>query len=169
MSDSLTVLNDRVIWLLDDTPATRRLIGRYIDVWEYPDGRLEIRADGVALPCVPYDRLAEIDQGAVVGHKRLGHALQVAQALQAQRDSRRTSGSPSRTNRGLPVRAKDRRPGTKKPREIMQEDLNAAVRDTRWQPASQGHKRPGAALAPPSQPGKTAARQGKLRRTDVRP
>jgi hypothetical protein len=39
-----------VIWLLDDTPATRRLIGRYIDVWEYPDGRLEIRADGVALP-----------------------------------------------------------------------------------------------------------------------
>ena len=169
VSDSLTVLNDRVIWLLDDTPATRRLIGRYIDVWEYPDGRLEIRADGVALPCVPYDRLAEIDQGAVVGHKRLGHALQVAQALQAQRDSRRTSGSPSRTNRGLPVRAKDRQPGTKKPREIMQEDLNAAVRDTRWQPASQGHKRPGAALAPPSQPGKTAARQGKLRRTDVRP
>ncbi|OUL74541.1 ISNCY family transposase [Paraburkholderia hospita] len=169
VSDALTVLNDRVIWLLDDTPATRRLIGRYIDVWEYPDGRLEIRADGVALPCVPYDRLAEIDQGAVVGHKRLGHALQVAQALQAQRDSRRTSGSPSRTNRGLPVRAKDRQPGTKKPGEIMQEDLNAAVMATRWQPASQGRKRPDAAPATVAQPGKPAARQGKLRRTDVRP
>jgi hypothetical protein len=28
---------------------------------------------------VPYDKLAEIDQGAVIEHKRLGHALQVAQ------------------------------------------------------------------------------------------
>lgn len=71
VSDALTLLNDRVIWLLDDTPATRRLIGRYIDVWEYPDGRLEIRADGVVLPCVPYDKLAEIDQGAVIEHNFL--------------------------------------------------------------------------------------------------
>lgn len=81
VSDSVTLLNDRVIWLLDDTPANRELIHRYIDVWEYPDGRLEIRADGVVLRCVQYDKLAEIDQGAVVEHKRLGHALQVAQAI----------------------------------------------------------------------------------------
>ncbi|HTU62846.1 MAG TPA: ISNCY family transposase, partial [Polyangiales bacterium] len=33
VSRSLTVLNDRVLWLLKDTPATRRLIGRYIEVW----------------------------------------------------------------------------------------------------------------------------------------
>jgi hypothetical protein len=135
VSDALTLLNDRVIWLLDDTPATRRLIGRYIDVWEYPDGRLEIHADGVVLPCVPYDKLAEIDQGAVVEHKRLGHALQVAQALQAQRDNRRISGSPSRTNRGEPVRPKARRPGTLKPREVTLEDWNATVRGTHWNPA----------------------------------
>ena len=91
------------MYLLADTPANRKLIHRYIDVWEYPDGRIEVRADGVALPCVPYDRLSEIDQGAVIEHKRLGHTLQVPQALQAQRDDRRASGSPSRTNRGLPV------------------------------------------------------------------
>ena len=59
---------DRVIYLLDDTDANRRLVGRYIDVYEYPDGRIEVRADGVALPCTPYDRLSEIDQGAVVDH-----------------------------------------------------------------------------------------------------
>ena len=123
VSDALTLLNDRVIWLLDDTPATRRLIGRYIDVWEYPDGRLEIRADGVVLPCVPYDKLAEIDQGA-----------EVAQALQAQRDNRRISGSPSRTNRGEPVRAKARRPGTRKPREVTLDDWNAAVMGTHRTP-----------------------------------
>jgi transposase len=142
VSDSLTLLNDRVIWLLEDTPANRRLIHRYIDVWEYPDGRLEIRADGVALPCVQYDKLAVIDQGAVVEHKRLGHALQVAQALQAQRDNRRISGSPSRTNRGEPVRAKVRLPGTKKPREVTLDDWNTAVMGTHQNPGGSVLKTP---------------------------
>lgn len=142
VSDALTLLNDRVIWLLEDTPANRRLIHRYIDVWEYPDGRLEIRADGEVLPCVPYDKLADVDQGAVVEHKRLGHALQVAQALQVQRDNRRISGSPSRTNRGEPVRAKARRPGTRKPREVTLEDWNAAVMGT--------HRTPGGSVLKPA-------------------
>ena len=58
VTKSLTVQYDRVMYLLEDTPANRKLIHRYIDVWEYPDGRIEVRADGTALPCVPYDRLA---------------------------------------------------------------------------------------------------------------
>ncbi|KVS03570.1 ISNCY family transposase, partial [Burkholderia sp. SIMBA_043] len=41
VSKSLTVLYDRVLYLLDDTPVNRKLIHRYIDVWEYPDGRIE--------------------------------------------------------------------------------------------------------------------------------
>jgi hypothetical protein len=89
VTKSLTVQYDRVLYLLEDTPANRKWVHRYIDVWEYPDGRIEIRAGGVALPYMPYDRLAEIDQGAVIEHKRLGHALQVAQTLQAQRDDRK--------------------------------------------------------------------------------
>jgi transposase len=128
VSDSLTVLNDRMIYLLEETETSRKLIGHYIDVWEYPDGRIEIRADGVALPYVPYDKLAEIDQGAVVEHKRLGHALRVAQAMQAQRDNRSVSGSPSRTNRGAQVRSKERLPGTKKQREFTREDMNTALK-----------------------------------------
>ncbi|OXC73488.1 ISNCY family transposase [Caballeronia sordidicola] len=135
VSRSLTVLNDRVIYLLEDTVANRKLIGRYLDVWEYPDGRIEIRADGAALRYVPYDKLSEIDQGVVIEHKRLGHTLQVAQALQAQRDNRRVSGSPSRTNRGAKVRSKERAPGTKKQREFTLDDLNAAVRATCCTPA----------------------------------
>jgi transposase len=124
---SLTLQYDRVIYLLDDTDANRRLVGRYIDVYEYPDGRIEVRADGVALPCTPYDRLSEIDQGAVVDHKRLGHVLQVAQVIQADRDNRRASGSPSRTNRGQAPKLKERKAGTKKQREITIDDLNTAI------------------------------------------
>ncbi|AUT70191.1 MULTISPECIES: ISNCY family transposase [Paraburkholderia] len=127
VSKALTVLYDRVLYLLEDTPANRGLIHRYIDVWEYPDGRIEIRADGKALDCRRYDKLAEVDQGAVIEHKRLAHALQVAQALQAQRDDRRISGAPSRTNRGVAPRAKDRLPGTKKPREFTRSDLDQAI------------------------------------------
>jgi transposase len=150
VSDSLTVLNDLMIYLLEETEASRKLIGHYIDVWEYPDGRIELRAGGVALPCLPYDKLADIDQGAVIEHKRLGHTLQVAQALQAQRDNRRASGSPSRTNRGMPVRAKDRRPGTKKPREVTQADLNEAI----LQLAAQHTEQP----KPASTPGRRSAK-----------
>src|SRR6202012_1191813 len=77
VTKALTVQDDRVMYLLEDTLADRRLLHRYIDVWEYPDGRLELRADGAALPCIPYDRLAVIGHGEVIEHKRLGHALQV--------------------------------------------------------------------------------------------
>jgi hypothetical protein len=45
---------------------------------------------------IPYDRLSEINQGAVVEYKRPGHALQPAQRVQAQRDDQRASGLPSR-------------------------------------------------------------------------
>ncbi|VWD64389.1 integrase [Burkholderia lata] len=64
VTKSLTVQYDRVMYLLEDSPANRRLIDRQIEVWEYPDGRVEIRADGRVLPYRQYGRLAEIDQGA---------------------------------------------------------------------------------------------------------
>lgn len=127
VTKALTVQYDRVIYLLEDTVANRKLIQRYLEVWEYPDGRIELRADGMALPYVPYDRLSAIDQGAVIEHKRLSHALQVAQALQAQRDDRRASGSPSRTNHGVAVRKPERETGTKKQREFTPADLNEVI------------------------------------------
>lgn len=78
---------------------------------EYPDGRIELWADGAALPYTTYDRLAEIDQGAIVEHKRLGHALAVAAKVQALRDSRQSAG-PSRTLSGEPPRPHQPAPNT---------------------------------------------------------
>jgi hypothetical protein len=86
--------------------------------------------NGAALAYRQYDRLSEIDQGAVLDNKRLGHALQVAQVLQAERDNRRASGSPSRTNQGLAPRPKERKLGTWTPRELTLERVNAAVLGT---------------------------------------
>jgi transposase len=130
VSHVLTLQYDKMIYLLEDTRANRALIGKYIDVYEYPDGRIEVRANGLALPYVTYDRLSEVDQGAIVDNKRLGHALQVAQKLQEQRDNRRSGSVAVRTHRGLPVRPKKPAPGKKSQRQLNADDLARAIAQT---------------------------------------
>jgi hypothetical protein len=66
VSNTLTVQYDRVTYLLDDSPASRGLIHRYLDVYEYPAGRIEIRVNGAALTYRQYDRLSDIDQVQLV-------------------------------------------------------------------------------------------------------
>lgn len=127
VTQALTLQHERRIYLLHDTPDTRALVGRYIDVWEYPDGRLELRADGRVLPYARYDQIPQVDAGAVVENKRLGHALQVAQLIQDQRDDRRLSHGPSRTVSGEPVRQTRQTPGTKRQRQFTADDIRAAI------------------------------------------
>ncbi|SEB25193.1 ISNCY family transposase [Paraburkholderia sartisoli] len=131
ITKSLTVQYDHVMYLLDDTPENRKLIDRYIEVWEYPDGRIEIRADGRVLPSRQYDKLAEIDQGTVVEHKRLSHVLQVSQAIQARRDNSRIGKAPSRTHRGDSTTTDRSKPmpGKKKQREFTQADIEHVIVD----------------------------------------
>ncbi|WP_404822496.1 ISNCY family transposase [Noviherbaspirillum aerium] len=130
VSHVLTLQYDKAIYLLADTAHTRGLIGRYIEVYDYPDGRLEIRADGNVLPYVRYDRLPEVDQGAIVENKRLGHVLQIAQLIQQQRDNRRSHPAPARTNSGAPPRKAKAAPGTKSQRNINQRDVEQAIAKT---------------------------------------
>jgi hypothetical protein len=85
VSHALTLQYDKTIYLLPDTSAARRLIHKYIEVYEYPDGRIGLRADSAALPYSTYDRLPQVDLGAIVENKRLGHTLQIAQLAQEKR------------------------------------------------------------------------------------
>lgn len=39
VSKSLTVQYDKVLYLIEDNELSRRAIGKYIEVWHYPDGR----------------------------------------------------------------------------------------------------------------------------------
>jgi hypothetical protein len=150
VTKALTVRYDRVLYLLNDTVENRKLIGGTIEVWEYPDGRIELRAGGQALPYREYDKLAEVDAGAIVEQKRLSHALQIAQSMQAQRDSRRIATAPSRTNLGAQVRSPKRSPGTKKPLEFTQADVNLAIGQRVQQDAQRQQQ--------PSKPGRRSAR-----------
>ena len=127
VTQNLTLQYDKNMYLLTDIPATRAVMGKYVEAYEYPDGRIEVRANGQALPYTLYDRLSQIDQGAVVGNKRLGHVLQVAQIVQEQRDNRRSSHTPARTNQGRPTFQTKRTPGKKSQRALDTNDLALAI------------------------------------------
>jgi hypothetical protein len=118
---------DKVLYLLTDTPASRRLIGKYIDVYEYPDGRIEPRADGATLPYTAYNRLSEIGNGDVVENKRLGHVLQIAQLVQDQRDNRPSKAAPSRSHRGIGPISKKLMPDKKSQRSLAAVDIVIAI------------------------------------------
>ncbi len=49
---------------------------------------LNFWGNNAALPCSAYDRLAEVDQGAIVENKRLGHVLAAAKLVQDKETTR---------------------------------------------------------------------------------
>lgn len=124
VSKSLTVQYDKVLYLIEDNELSRRSIGKYIEVWHYPDGRKELRLNGVVLPYSAYDRLQEIDQGAIVDNKRLGRALEMAKLVQEERDNNRSQSVPS----GDGPSRRRKAPTTKKSqRSLDQDDMLKAL------------------------------------------
>lgn len=95
VSKNLTVQYDKVLYLIEDSEYSRRAIGKYIDVWHYPDGHKELRLNDVLLPYSTYDRLSEVDPVAIVDNKRLGHVLDVARQVQRKRDNNRSQSVPA--------------------------------------------------------------------------
>ena len=123
VSKSLTVQYDKVLYLIEDNELSRRAIGKYIEVWHYPDGRKELRLNGVVLPYSTYDRLQEIDQGAIVDNKRLGRTLEFIKLVQDKRDNNRSQALPA----GDGPSRRRRKPTEKKSQRSLDEDdmLNA--------------------------------------------
>ena len=134
VSQSLTLQYAKVMYLIEDLPEHRRLIHRYIEVAEYPDGRIELWADGTSLPYTTYDRFPEVDQGAIVENKRLGHALAIAAEVQSLRDNRRF-GAPSRTFHGEPPRPATVPLNVKRQRLVNWLDLERAMQHHPLSPA----------------------------------
>lgn len=81
---------DPVLLWSKDSEHSRRAIGKYIEVWHYPDGHKELRLNGVLLPYSTFDRLSEVDPVAIVDNKRLGHVLGVARQAQRKLDNNRS-------------------------------------------------------------------------------
>jgi len=68
--------------ILDETPLTAGLVGKYVETYEFPDGRFEVRWQGVALPHRVFDKKQRVTHAAIVENKRLSEALAWVKARQ---------------------------------------------------------------------------------------
>lgn len=73
---------DRLRIILDETDVTRGLPGKYVDSFEFPDGRLEFRWKGVPLPWRAFDKDQRVTHAAITENKRLSAVLAHIQAQQ---------------------------------------------------------------------------------------
>jgi transposase len=84
VGSQLTLSYDRKRIVLERNSVTEGLGGKYVDVYDFPDGRLEVRTKGLLLPYRVFSKDQRISHTAIVENKRLGHALAV---IKAERDS----------------------------------------------------------------------------------
>ncbi|MEZ5768123.1 MAG: ISNCY family transposase [Paracoccaceae bacterium] len=81
---NLTLRYDRKRITLEETEVSRALAGKYVDTFEFADGRLELSWKGVALPFTAFDRDQRVTHAAVSENKRLGAVLEFIKEEQAK-------------------------------------------------------------------------------------
>ncbi|HHQ4566830.1 TPA: ISNCY family transposase [Aeromonas hydrophila] len=127
VSKRLSLQYDKRLYMLEDTPEQRGLIGREISVFHYPSGQiLLVDTHDRELKYTIYDKLPVINQGEIVENKRLGHALLVAKAIQAKRDNARSRSAPSTPGVN---RRRARVEGQYRPRELSEVDYLQALQE----------------------------------------
>lgn len=105
LSKALTFQYDKMIYLIEPTDEKTRIVGERVTVYEYPDRRIAFRYAHRLLRYQVFDRLACVDQGAIVDNKRLGAVLRLA--LEKQ-DEQEAEGQRSRSKKMPRRRAQER-------------------------------------------------------------
>lgn len=89
--------------MLEPTEAARKLARKRVTVFEYPDGRLEIRHGDQVLPYSVFDKMRRVNQAAIVDNKQLGAALEMARLIQeaAPHHRKRNNNAPKRRSQAV--------------------------------------------------------------------
>ena len=103
VSKCLTIQYDKVVFLLEPSDLTRTLAGKRVDVSEYPNGRVMVAYEGHPLTYTIFDKVRQVNQGAIVENKRLSSALQLIQEQQALRPMYRSEKAPRRRGQDEPI------------------------------------------------------------------
>ena len=82
VGDQLTLSYDRKQIILEQNDVSTELGGKYVDLYDFADGRLEVRSKGRVLPYRVFNKNQRVSHAAIVENKRLGHALAVIKAQQ---------------------------------------------------------------------------------------
>jgi len=78
----MTLAYDRKQLILERSSVSEELSGQYVDLYDFADGRLEVRWKGQVLPYRLFDKDQRVNHTAIVENKRLGHALALIKAQQ---------------------------------------------------------------------------------------
>lgn len=89
----------KVIFILEPGDQAKAAIGKRVTVVDFPDGRLAIRYNGVELAYRTFDKVRQVDQGAIADNKRLGPILAMIRDEQLRRGPERRSGPRRRDQR----------------------------------------------------------------------
>ncbi len=82
VSKQLTMSYDRKQIILERNQFSEGLGGKYVDLYEFPDGTLEVRSKDRTLPYRLFSKDQRVSHTAVVENKRLSHALTIIKAQQ---------------------------------------------------------------------------------------
>src|ERR1700731_3402685 len=93
---NLTLHYDRMMLLLDPTPLARGLVGKTVEVVNYPDGQFAIQFNGTALDFKGFDKIQTVQPGAIVDNKRLSAVLDQIKVQQAIYPARQQRGHVAR-------------------------------------------------------------------------
>jgi hypothetical protein len=99
LSQALTLQYDKMIFILEPSEQAKAAIGKRVTVVDYPDGRLSIRYKGIDLAYRIFDKIRQVDQGAIADSKHLGAVLAVIRNEQLRRQPERRSGPRRRDQR----------------------------------------------------------------------
>lgn len=101
VSNSLTVIYDRVLFILERNQISEHLGRKKVTVCDYPDGRLEIRHGSDVLPYTTFDKEQRVKRAEVVENKRLDDVLAIIATKQQKTPQKRSSRTPRRRGQGL--------------------------------------------------------------------
>ena len=100
VTNSLTITYDKCVYLLENTEENQRLIGKYLEFLEYPDGTVAIMHQGRKINYSIFDKLSQLNQREIVENKRLGsvlfHIQQQHEELEQQNKRNRSQSMPRR-------------------------------------------------------------------------
>lgn len=79
--------------------SPKNLARQKVVVCDYPDGRLEIKQEGIVLPYRTFDTLRSVNRSEIVGNKRLDAVLSMVADMQAGRKFKRSQRAPRKFRR----------------------------------------------------------------------
>ena len=96
LSQALTLQYDKVVFILEPSEQAKAAIGKRVTVIDYPDGRLSIRYKGIEFAYRTFDKIQQVDQGAIVENKPRRRARLHPRGAASPRTAARSTKAPRR-------------------------------------------------------------------------